>query len=828
MYSKQDETMAIQVSLHDVFSDDEFWYELDVDYTAARQSAANQLRDEAEEEISDSDSEEVTISEPQIDQRCADILIEQFSKRKRRVINSHFGSVDEFHQTIRKGDDNVREILRAIYVEDIWRTNQDGEIFDRKGDNSPDIQDLISADRLVHETVNDEFDLLWPGDPTIGKEVDDGEMIARRYFETKPVVVLKNEGSFEVRGRKKNRRPVLKQFRQSDDFDERKPEPAEEPIVGKIKDLLVDDNDEFRLIGVEFGESELPENSRLRVKNERAIYEDLRQLSEENIVSIDGISEVSKLHLKDTHQGGKFRVELTHRIDGVEFELKTNHKLDDQRSRFRQGFTEVTDIEFGKIYEYGSQDEEYLFNRILAERGDAYDMYYDELSNDVRDVLEGSDDEGNTGGALISVTKESVKNCLECGKASDSDEDTCDECGASSFSDSVEKTNIEVNDTSVATYIQNKLEEVSPEHPKRDFSQWNIGDRTMAKRKIVTTSFNSTAGEGRAATADYHEIEVIPQGNHPRPATVNNYLLKTIYVTFGSSASTDDEGYGRLTLYDIITSDSLDELVGIALHNAIIGVKDRLFTKSKEAHDKATEYFDLVDDLGPMHKHKDEIEEIYDPSNDSYFEKHLFWLLKGVYGQTERWGRVGKRETDGVLIIPEEEPSDYHVATFDAKLSHRKDGYDLGANEEDQATRYTLEETERDAIENKTGDRGPNSHMLISQNFDESDFPLVAGHVRQNIDTYTNGKDIRARFVFMEFRAVVQLYELQEEFWWGLRDSRVRKKFDSYVIEALEDEETKDGSQFVHFDGESVNQIREQLIARLKRYDQQRLEYHRE
>jgi hypothetical protein len=818
--------MATQATLPEVFSDEEFWYELDVDFARCEESAADQLHEEAKEDNPELEEDELNISESDMQERLAGLLIERFTKRKRRVIRSHFDTVDEFQERALEGE-GTRNLLRSIYVEDIWRKNQDGEVFTNQ-DEGPAIQDIISADTLVHEEVNEEFDLLWPGDPTIGKEVDDGEVIARRYFQTKPVVVRKRADGFEIRGAKKNRKPVLKRFRRTDDFEEQKPEPAEEQIVGKIQDILVADNNEFRLIGVDFAESELPENSRLRVKNERAIYEDLRQLSEENIVSIDGISEVSKLHLKDTRQGGKFRVELTHRLDGVEFELKTNHKLDDQRDRFRQGFTAVTGIEFGKIYEYGSQDEEYLFNRILAGRGEAYEKYYEELSEKIRNVLEAADEEGYTGGELISVSEETHKCCLECDEDEPNlDANSCDECGADDFSDPIDRTVVEVNDTSVATYLQNKLKHITPKHPKRSFSRWNIGDRKMAKRKIVTTSFGSTVGEGRSSKSDYHEVEVVPQGNNPRPGTVNNYLLKCIYITYGKSASADDEGYGRLSLYDIITSDSLDELVGIALHNAIVGVKDRLLTKSNEAHDEATEYWALVDELGSMAEHKDELEEIYDPDNDSYFEKHLFWLLKGIYGQTERWGRVGERETDGVLIIPEETASDYYVATYDAKLSHRKDGYDLGTSEEDQATRYTLEDAERDAIENKTGDRGHAAHMLISQNFDETDFPRVAGHVRENIDTYTDGENVRTRLVFMEFRAVVELYELVEEFWWGLRDTRIRKKFDSYVIEALEEEETVDNSPFVHFDSDSVSRIRERLISRLKQYDRERLEFHR-
>jgi hypothetical protein len=80
----------------------------------------------------------------------------------------------------------------------------------------------------------------------------------------------------------------------------------------------------------------------------------------------------------------------------------------------------------------------------------------------------------------------------------------------------------------------------------------------------------------------------------------------------------------------------------------------------------------------------------------------------------------------------------------------------------------------------------------------------------------------------MEFRAVVELYELLNEYWWALRDARIRGKFDSYVIDELNDERTEDGESFVHFGSDSVVNVRENLIGRLDRYDRDQLEYYPE
>lgn len=803
-------------SISSIFEDREFWYRLDVDYRKAEQ----ELEDESQQTDESSDTEEAEENEGT--QTIDEALLNLFIRRKKRVIESEYGSVPDFREAV-MASDSPRDLLLEIYVQYLWTQNLDGEVFQSEDESLERIESIAEDDRLVRDPVTEEYELLWPGEATIGREVQDGEVHARRYYETTPVVLRKSEEGCEIRGRKQDRKKVVGNLQSDDQLTQQTPDSAEEPIVGRVQNLLAEDNEEFRVVGVDFAESELPESSRLRVKNERPIYRDIETLRSKNLVSFEGISEVDKLYLKDTRHGGKFKVDLTHGVEGVEFELKTNHKLDEQRQRFRDGFTAVTDIEFDTIYEYGAEDEQYLFNRILAERPTAYDNYYSELSDEVQQVLEGEADA--CGEALLRIGEEEVKVCIPCSRELDISEDECPDCGNSEFSDTVERTALDVNPTSVCTYIQNCIEEITPNHPTGTISNWNVNTRSMNNRRVVETSFALTDMEGERTRSEYQEVDVVPHGNQRRPQTVNDYLLQCVYVTYGESASDDDEGYGRLSLYDLITTDDLKGLVGNALHYAITGVKDRLMQRVGEVRSEASDYYNILDNGGPIHEEKEELKEIYDPRKENYFEKHLFYLLKRLYPQTERWGRIGERESDGVLIIPEEDPSDYFVATYDAKLSLREDGYDLGSEEEDQATRYILTEDERDAIENKTGNTGLSAHVLVSQNFDQSDFSRIAGNVQSNLETFADSSN-STKLVFLDFRAVLDLYDLQDEYWWALRESRIRGPFDGYVIDALKEEQTEDGSSYVHFNRGSVDTIREHLIGRLERYDREQLEHY--
>lgn len=809
--------MSQSASLLSIYQDEEFWYKLDVDYEAAEEHFAEvqARRDDDDEEVGDSAPEDLS-----------DALLQHFEQKKGAAIESRYGSEDNhdalevFHETVRNGDSReAKQAITSVYVEYIWIRNDAGEVFESEDATMEEVSFLSDDDRLVREYVNEDFDILWPGEAEINREIEDGEVSARKYYETTPVILRKSEDEFEVRGRKKNRKRVVKRLRNVDELEEHEPDRASEAVVDKIQNLLDEDNTEFRVTGVDFSESDLPEKSELRVKNESAVYRDLEELREENLVSMKGISEVNKLYLQDMRLGGKFRVSVKHSVEGVQFELEASHKTDRHRKQFKNGFTDVTDIEFDTIYEYGAEDQRYLFNKILSENGTAYDNYYEELDDDLVQVLEGDADA--TGGELLSVGEEEFKTCSECSVKNEAEVDECEECQCQDFSEPSTETVLDINDTSVTTYLKNRLEETSPEHSKLKFNGCSIERREMANRKILRYEFTSLEIEGRGNTSSHETVYLIPYGNLSRPGSVNDYLLQAVYLTYGGSESTTNDGYGSLSLYDVITSDSLDELIGNAIYDAIIGIRDRIHTKALEANETANRYYGIVAEEGSIHEGKDRLEDIY---SANFFEKHLFYLLKELFPYSERWGRIGEREADGVLICPKEDSSDeeteeYYVGTFDTKLSHREDGYDLGAEEEDQATRYMLGEDEREAIQNITGDRGLSAHILISQNFsdDRSDFARIAGHVQEDITTYTG--DPGPKLVFMEFHAVLELFEMYQQFWRAIRNSGVRKKFDQFVIEALNEEEIIDGEQVVHFNADSVSEIRGKLLNRVDDYD---------
>jgi len=191
--------MSQQATVPTVFDEPEFWYKIDVDYEEARDLVQTEDEDDSEaepaEETSEGESptpesdEETEEEEDEEDESegpetIEEALLDIFTRRKKRVIEDKHGSVGEFRQAVLTSDDEVaRRLLNEVYVEYIWIQNQDGVIFEGEVDDPAEIDLVDDDENLVQETINEEFDLLWPGRPTIGKEVADGEIVARRYLQ---------------------------------------------------------------------------------------------------------------------------------------------------------------------------------------------------------------------------------------------------------------------------------------------------------------------------------------------------------------------------------------------------------------------------------------------------------------------------------------------------------------------------------------------------------------------------------------------------------------------------------------------------------------------
>lgn len=771
-------------SLPKVFDDKIFWLKVGVDYEEAEETVAN--------------------SEDEVDS-LADELLNRFVKRKRAVITDRYDSIEHFRTVVKQSTDAETELLR-IFAEMEWYRKTDGTEFRSEEEAVEVITDLTDDSAVVRETVNEEFEILWGGNSHILKEIDkETEKIdASKRLEATPIVIKKTGNGFEVRGTGKHKNQIVSEFKEKDELTEEEPDSISESVIGQFGDLLDGANDHFKITGVKLSHSDLPRQSKLTVKNEDAVYADISELRRKDVVSFEGVSELHTLFLRDLKLGNNFRIRIKQGEDGFRLVLKALNSKDYERENFKDTFTQLTGIEFDTIYEYSSQDERYLFNRILTGSSSAYRQYFSVLDEDVQQQLE----------EFIEASSDEFRSCTEdgCNALVDATEEECPKCGSEHLTDKFEQVTVDVRQERIRDTISDILDAEPPSHTDLDLSKWMLNSMDLSSRPVVESRFSKIdhSGNGRITN---EELYFIPQGGGQRPGRVNEYLLDAVYVTYGGAAGKNYPGYGQIQLYDLLFTEDTRTQVGTAVIDTATGLRDRLRSRARGAHEAGKKYFEIVDRYGSITECKERLKEIYDPSHPNYFEKHIFYMLKDMFVLSERWGKEGERLSDGALICPLSDGEDYYVASYDAKLSHRKDGYPLSSEIEDQATRYILTNQDRSSIENKTDDKGPYSHIFISQNLRRSQFPKAAENIRENQDLFSG--DISTDVVYMEYQALLNLHKVYMDYWRAFQDSRVANVFFRAVTEELQ--KTEPDEDFIHFNSDSVSEIRSQVVERLDR-----------
>lgn len=768
---------------NELFDDEQFWLTIDVDHPDA---------------VEKSETEAISLSEE---------LLDRFLLGKQKVVESRFESAKEFKQAIR-ADDSPKDCLLSVFAESLWMQSwNEGVEFEHTHGDADSLLSELGEDVDIQE-VDDTFGIIWPSNPTIRREKQDGEVVGRRPNETDPVVFRKGDSTIKVRASTPILSSTAALIRSHDSINQVEPESADVEISGNIREFISDESSDMQIIGVKFNESELPERSRIRIKSERAIYNDLEALHQRNVISTEGVSAIKKLYLRDERYGGKYRIKVIHGNDGFRFELEAPDKSQRERKRFKDRFTQKTGVDFGVVYEYGSQNQRHLFNRTLSGDGKVYDRYYPDLEPDLTQYVD----------EFTAVTYPKLKLCLNCRHTVESDRSSCDECGGVNFSESFDKTNVRLNHERIAQQVKNRLSELSPEHEAFRVMDWSPDRRELNNRDVIRASFRYyEAEEDGSSTDTRHEVFFVPQGNQSRPGQVTNYLLKCVFMTYGDSTIDDYDGFGRIPLYELLTADYPDGLVGKAIHDAITGVQKRTFNRANTAYDEAQTYLNILSSDNAFSERVDELEEHYDPNNPNLFEKHVFYLLKGLFNQTERWGRHGKREADALLIIPQPGERVSYAAKVDAKISHREKGYELGTRGEDQASRYLANSEELNALRAKTGRDNASALIIISQNFNEDTFPIRARGVQDRLSP--DGEGHVPDLVFMDFEALVKIYELEYNHYQELANPDIRSQFNEFVLDELANKKIVEGEEFVHFDMESISGVRDALIQQMDQYD---------
>lgn len=763
---------------HPLEDDPEFWYLLDIDY------------DEVESEH--------TPKDPLIGD-----LLREFSKRKTSIIEENYTAVSNFVRIISEADEaESKERLLRIYAKYQWENKQKEDRFESTTSVDDILEQLESTGRVIRNPIDSRWEILWPGNDEIDKEVRGGEVRASKETKADSVIVKKADSSLNIRGHSRVRNLVTTNLSDIDEVSEVEPTKVDEQVSEQFSRSLTSENDQFEVIGITYNRSILPKKSGIRIDNTRNISEDIEFLEGTRAIPGDGMSEISEIKVRDIVFGGRYTVDISHHNDGFLFESKTTKKSDERRRRFERRFSMVTGVEFDKIYKYGSQDPRHLLNRILSEDGEAYDNYFEELDPDIRELIS----------EFVTAEPKEYKLCKECGDDSELDSDTCDNCGESDFTSPQTKTIVYVDNDQVASQFYKELKDISLES-EFEIPRFETQTMELSGHRVIEADIKIFIEPQDEDTTIRRQVYFVPQGNEIKLRRLSDYLLEGVYIQYGTSKDRANQGFGSIDLFEFFWGDGENgRLVGRAIEEAISGIRQRVNSEAREAHNNAKQYLDFVEGIEEISEHEAEVSDYY--SGPNFFEKHVFYLLKGLFPYSERWGKEGKRESDGAIIVPKPGDGTFDVISYDAKLSTKDSGYDLTSGEHDKAVRYIIDGETWDRLQVKTGDSGLTAHVLISQNFDQSQFENMAKHVRYNIERVQGkGTDFDSKLAFVDFESIVRLFSFVDSNWIHFSDPSIRRALHDQILNNISSQ--SESKLYAHITTDTTAQICDRLVDRI-------------
>lgn len=749
------------------------------------------------------------------DDRTLDNLCDKFYTGRKRIIDKEYGSRTAFIDAITGMDEDTAETqLLTLWAKKKWEEKSTGKELLLDGDFSDEIERLQEDGVSIHE-LDDDYYLIWPSQSRARIIMEEDDVQGTLLEEAHPIIVRKDDDStVEVRGGKRRVSRFSGKVLDSEQVDEAEPEYTDRSIIDDMSVLFEQDVGTLKLIEIKFMRTYLPDNSALTLKNNRGVREDLNADNiREEVIDYRSLSDLDFFKFEHVKTGKKVKVNVKHSDEGFQFELDDSYIPEDEKENIREHLADQLGIEFDKVYRYDAQhDQIHIVHKILGQNEDAYERYYGELDEDDQQFID----------RFLDVDEETVYKCYPCGAVHEEEEDECPDCGNEDLHAQTQNVftlkEDEVHAAVVDTLTDIQEADLNNDHVSLrgiDWEDTTISDNPFLKSRFwMEESTNNTPG-----TRDDHRYEyyIYAYGNGRLPWRINRYLLDTVLVTYGDGFFKAGQHFGEVDLYTLLNREDIAERFVNAVRDSRRLRKMRARNKAESAVPELTKIANAVEN-GNL----DEIEDDYS-SND--FERYVFHLLKEMFSFAERWGREGKRETDGCVIIPPVE-DDYLVYSYDPKLTFDMDGYDLNAEEKNKAAYYILAENRDDYIRDTLKD-GANidGHIFVSDNFKETQFEPVEEQVRDWFSLAEAEDEMDVPIVFLPLEHLLEIYHIYDE----QHDfvSQYNEVWERFVT-ALSEAFTPDGRKgFTVVDEDDVDNIRANVLdaRRNRRHDRDIQEY---
>jgi hypothetical protein len=306
-------------------------------------------------------------------------------------------------------------------------------------------------------------------------------------------------------------------------------------------------------------------------------------------------------------------------------------------------------------------------------------------------------------------------------------------------------------------------------------SQIQFGAAVISKKNVFKVSFHRLEGVGKASFSRYYEFWICPIGAGRLPSRINDYLLDSILIPYGTAYFRQDtyREYGILDAYSLLLGSPEDafQLIADAIEVSLRLKEDRV-VEAATASEKNLRRLSRGDAISE-----------YSPKD---FERDVFSVLKRMAPHSERWGREGQRESDGILLYSSKE-NIFFIASYDPKLSFESEGYDLGAEEKNKAAYYILSEQMDEKVKLLSGGRGIDAHIIVSNRFRDSVLERFGVGVQDWFHLIDSGSPrINVPIIFLPLVMLLEMSALYSQHWELIHGNVLfHQKFFEYISNML-------------------------------------------
>ena len=688
-------------------------------------------------------------------ERTLDRLVSEFYDARRQRVDAQYGSEEKLLGELRNvSSEKGQQILLSIWAEEKWERKSSGHTGFKIESKFGEELERLREEELYVEELQYGLALVWPSKDTRVTTLEDDQVRSRLFKEAHPLFVRNSDGgNIEVRGAKNRIKRFTKTFTESENVKRVERTPTTQTVIDGLSSVFTEEIESLTLIECGSGRTYLPDGSALTLTNPVGIQNDLNsdEISKK-IIDPQSLSELEHLKFRHNKSGKKVTLKVQRKETGFYFEIEDRHIAEEDKTTIKLLIEDKLGISFDSIYPYDIQlQDAYIFHQILTGTVDTYNRYFEDLPEAERILLE----------EFLDVTDTDTLECYRCYTVHEEEElEKCPQCGHDQFREGIYRE-IEVDEEAIHEAAYDALSGIDGTLSDSgvQYLNVNVDEFETKNNTFIRTTFQEMASAGKEASLHRYEYLNYCLGNGLLPRRINQYLLNSVLIVYGKAYLNGREDYGTIDLHELLMEDSPEELLTTAIQTSKSQLRKRIIDRAGGAYERLLDLKEKRDNGeldGLSAKERSELKSEY---HYNKFERDVFYLLKLMFLFTERWGREGKTETDGCLVIPEKDG--YFIASYDPKLTYSAEGYDLDAGEKNKAAWYILTENLGGNISISLGENGElGGHVFVSNNFREGQFPHVASRVQEWVEQTESIHKDEIPVVFLSLDSLLKLYEI--------------------------------------------------------------------